>query len=35
MEKDRGNESFEEGFGKHFAEVTPEERKKYLEMQHG
>ena len=35
MAKELKKESFEEGFGRHFDEVTPEERKKYLEMQHG
>ena len=34
MEKER-RESFEEGFSRHFAEVTPEERKKYLDDLHG
>ena len=35
MEKNNKKESFEEGFGKFFDEVTSEERKKYLEDQHG
>ncbi len=33
--KETKKESFEEGFSKHFDEVTSEERKKYLENQHG
>lgn len=35
MAKERSRESFEEQFGGFFEEVTPEERKKYLENQHG
>ncbi len=35
MEKARRKENFEEQFGNFFEEVTPEERKKYLEEQHG
>ena len=35
MEKESKRESFEEQFGKFFEEVTPEERKEYLEKQHG
>ncbi len=35
MEKELKRESFEEGFSKHFEEVTPEERKKYLDDIHG
>ncbi len=31
----KDKESFEEQFGRHFAEVTPEERKKYLDDLHG
>ena len=30
MAKEIKKENFEEGFNRHFAEVTPEERKKYL-----
>lgn len=35
MAKERKRESFEEQFGNFFEEVTPEERKKYLDDIHG
>lgn len=35
MIKERKRESFEEQFGSFFEEVSPEERKKYLDDIHG